>query len=105
MLGTGAHAEANALSNAFNRLAGMDGSYSSTTSPDSFRTRTRHGYSAGGMSMRFSQNRYSLVLIDPARLDGACNWIDAHLGVFSYIDSQMIQQMLQQIAQGVMALA
>jgi len=105
MLGTGAHAEANALSNAFNRLAGMDGSYSSTTSPDSFRTRTRHGYSAGGMSMRFSQNRYSLVQIDPPRLDVGCNGIDAHLGGFSYIDSQMIQQMLQQIAQGVVALA
>ncbi|MGL6251868.1 MAG: conjugal transfer protein TraH [Billgrantia desiderata] len=98
-------AEANALQDAFGRLSSAGGAFSSTTDATSFRTRTRHGYTAGGMTMRFSQNRYSLVNIDPPRLEVGCNGIDAHFGGFSYIDSQQIQQMLEQIAQGVVALA
>ena len=92
-------AEANALENAFDRLSSAGGGFSSSNSAASFETRTRHGYTAGGLTMRFSQNRYSLVNMDPPRLDVGCNGIDAHFGGFSYIDSEQIQQMLEQIAQ------
>lgn len=102
---TTGQAEANALENAFDRLSSAGGGFSSSSSSASFETRTRHGYTAGGLTMRFSQNRYSLVNIDPPRLDVGCNGIDAHFGGFSYIDSEQIQQMLEQIAQGVVALS
>ncbi|GED47406.1 conjugal transfer protein TraH [Vreelandella aquamarina] len=98
-------AEASALNDAFDRLSSAGGGFSSSTSATAFETRTRHGYSAGGMTMRFSQNRYSLVNLDPPRLEVGCNGIDAHFGGFSYIDSEQIQQMLEQIAQGVVALS
>ncbi|WP_083025804.1 conjugal transfer protein TraH [Vreelandella lionensis] len=65
------------------------------------RLRPGHGMDTrpGGLTRRFSQNRYSLVNMDPPRLDVGCNGIDAHFGGFSYIDSEQIQQMLEQIAQ------
>ncbi len=81
-------AEASALNDAFDRLSSAGGGFSSSTSATAFETRTRHGYSAGGMTMRFSQNRYSLVNLDPPRLEVGCNGIDAHFGGFSYIDSE-----------------
>lgn len=62
---TTGQAEANALENAFDRLSSAGGGFSSSSSSASFETRTRHGYTAGGLTMRFSQNRYSLVNIDP----------------------------------------
>lgn len=102
---TTSQAEANALENAFDRLSSAGGGFSSSNSAASFEARTRHGYTAGGLTMRFSQNRYSLVNMDPPRLDVGCNGIDAHFGGFSYIDSEQIQQMLEQIAQGVVALS
>ncbi|BBI65440.1 hypothetical protein HSBAA_PA_0430 (plasmid) [Vreelandella sulfidaeris] len=92
-------AEANALENAFDRLSSAGGGFSSSNSAASFETRTRHGYTAG-VDHAVSQNRYSLVNMDPPRLDVGCNGIDAHFGGFSYIDSEQIQQMLEQIAQG-----
>lgn len=98
-------AEASPLGDAFDRLSSAGGGFSSSSSATTFETRTRHGYSAGGMTMRFSQNRYSLVNVDPPKLEVGCNGIDAHFGGFSYIDSEQIQQMLEQIAQGVVALS
>lgn len=98
-------ANAGSLNDAFQRLTGSSGGAFNTSSESSFRTSTRKGYTGGGASIRFSQKRYSLVRASAPSFNAGCHGIDLHLGGFSFINTDEITKMLNQVLNGALAVA
>lgn len=95
-------AQADALGNAFNDLLGSVDT--ATTSGGVFAGKTQTTISGGGVDIHFSPQRsVSLVSITPPSLSAGCGGISAFFGGMSYINGAEIQQLLQNIAQGVTA--
>lgn len=69
-----------------------------TTSPGVFKGQTMNHFVGGGFSYRVPQKNYQLASMAPARLNyGACGDIDAFAGAFSFINSDQLVQMMQNI--------
>jgi conjugative transfer pilus assembly protein TraH len=66
--------------------------------PNSFQGQTRDFYTGGGVQIRAPQRTYQLATFDPPRMPAAgCSGIDIYAGAFSFINSDQLVQMLQNI--------
>ena len=74
------------------------GGYSNATSAQSFKGQTRNYITGGSLSVRIPDKNYQLATFDPPRLSSsACGGIDAFAGSFSFLNSDQLVQMLQNI--------
>lgn len=98
----GQAAEASSIGDAFNGL--LAGTTSATTNGGIFSGKTRTTITGGGYNINFapSQN-VNLISITPPSLSAGCGGISAFFGGLSYINGAQIQQLLQNISQGVTA--
>lgn len=87
-------APAGPLDDAFSKLNGS----MAYQSGGSFSTASRKGYALPGMSMRFPTNTYSLVQVEPPKIEIGCNGIDMHLGSLSFINGRELEKMLNEVA-------
>ncbi len=89
-----AHAELSDMQSFFNEV----GVYGNSSSPSSFQGQTRNYVTGGSLQVRIPEKNYQLVTFDPPRLSSsACGGIDAFSGSFSFLNSDQLVQMLQNI--------
>lgn len=100
--GTGAASAQGMIDKAFSDILG--GASSSFQDSGTFKSQIRTSHQLGRYSMRFRGTHDSRIVqlfnIQPPSLDVGCNGIDFTLGGFSYVDSAVIEQMIQAIIQG-----
>lgn len=88
-----AHAEISDMQSFFNEV----GVYGNATPANAFAGQTRNYVTGGSLSVRIPQKNYQLATISPPRLSASCGGIDAFAGSFSFINSEQLVQMLQNI--------
>lgn len=98
-----AMAHANSVGNAFGGL--LSGASSNISSPGYLQSQTRNVFTGGAMEIRFGQKSVTFISIQPPSLNIGCNGISAFFGGFSFINGEMIAQLLQNIAQAAVAFA
>lgn len=92
-------AHAGQLSNA------LEGMYTATTDPQSFKTPSMTGVAFGSFSARFPQQNFNIIAFDPPRLNAGCSGIDMYMGSFSFINADQLKTMLRAFAQGAVGFA
>jgi conjugative transfer pilus assembly protein TraH len=95
MTGTGT-ASASGLSDMqgfFNEI----GAYGNASAPNVFRGQTRDYVTGGSLNLRVPNKTYQIATFDPPRLSASCSGIDAFAGSFSFINSDQLVQMMQNI--------
>ncbi|KDN94722.1 conjugal transfer protein TraH [Hydrogenovibrio marinus] len=95
------------LSSSFSAQAGLSdmqsffndiGVYGNAQAPSAFQGQTRNYLTGGSLNIRVPNKNYQLATFDPPRLGvGACGSIDAYAGAFSFLNSDQLVQMLQNI--------
>jgi conjugative transfer pilus assembly protein TraH len=73
------------------------GMYSNSTASGVFRGQTRNYMTGGGLTVRIPNKTYQVASFDPPRLSASCGGIDAFSGSFSFLNSDQLVQMLQNI--------
>lgn len=68
-----------------------------TTSPQSFQGQTMNTFVGGSVAYRVPQRTYQLASFSPPSVTAGCGGIDAYAGAFSFINSDQLVQMLQNI--------
>jgi conjugative transfer pilus assembly protein TraH len=89
-----AHAELSDMQSFFDEV----GVFGNSSSPSSFKGQTRNYVTGGSLQVRIPEKNYQLATFDPPRLSSsACGGIDAFSGSFSFLNSDQLVQMLQNI--------
>lgn len=73
------------------------GVYGNASAPQTFAGQTRNYITGGSLTVRIPEKNYQLATFDPPRLSASCGGIDAFAGSFSFINSEQLVQMLQNI--------
>lgn len=73
------------------------GAYGNVTGPQVVKGQTGTTFTGGSFYMRTPVRQYSLFNITPPTLRGGCGGIDAHMGAFSFINSEQLTAMLRNI--------
>lgn len=91
---TPAHADINSeMQEMFNSM----GAVGNVTEPGAFRGQTRNLYTGGNLSMRIPQRNYQIFSVTGPSLKMGCGGIDLFGGAFSFINSEQLVAMLQNI--------
>ncbi|WP_127471976.1 conjugal transfer protein TraH [Thiomicrorhabdus aquaedulcis] len=90
---TSAHASLSDMQSFFNEV----GVYGNASGANTFQGQTRNYITGGSLTVRIPQKNYQLATFDPPRLSASCGGIDAFAGSFSFINSEQLVQMLQNI--------
>ena len=73
------------------------GVYGNASPASAFAGQTRNYITGGSLSVRIPEKRYQLATMEAPRLSASCGGIDAFAGSFSFINSDQLVQMLQNI--------
>lgn len=73
------------------------GAYGTASGANSFRGQTRNYMAGGNLTMRVPNKTYQLATMDPPRIGSSCSGIDIYGGSFSFINSDQLVQMMQNI--------
>lgn len=73
------------------------GAYGNASAPNVFRGQTRDYITGGSLNLRVPNKTYQISTFDPPRLSASCSGIDAYAGSFSFINSEQLVQMMQNI--------
>lgn len=90
---TPAHAELSDMQKFFDEV----GVYGNASAPKVFQGQTRNYITGGSLTVRIPEKNYQLATFDPPKLSASCGGIDAYAGAFSFINSDQLVQMLQNI--------
>lgn len=73
------------------------GVYGNASAPAMFKGQTRNYITGGSLNMRVPNKSYQLATFDPPRIGASCSGIDLYGGSFSFINSDQLVEMLQNI--------
>lgn len=73
------------------------GAVGNVTEPGAFRSQTRHVYTGGSLVMRTPQRNYQLFSMTGPSFKSGCGGIDLFGGAFSFVNSEQLVAMLQNI--------
>ncbi|WP_460188718.1 conjugal transfer protein TraH, partial [Thiomicrorhabdus hydrogeniphila] len=90
---TSAYADLSDMQSFFDEV----GVYGNASGANTFQGQTRNYVTGGSLSVRIPEKNYQLATFDPPRLSASCGGIDAYAGSFSFINSEQLVQMLQNI--------
>lgn len=93
-----ASASAGAASSLRNQMFEQFGTMTNVTSPGSFNTSRRGGFSGGSVVMRNKISNQNLISMQPMSIKGGCGGIDMYLGSFSFISKDSFVQLARNVA-------